>query len=184
MRKSGFPFIYIKKCKENQLLECKQQLMDSKDKGKQIVSKTEEFEEEPCESCVYIFKMYAEDPAVITFHLKSKYSMLQLKQHEIISDFIQEEDQNSYYFTHVISKPLVIDIHVLSGDVQARLTDSNSLSLQKESQKNQKLIHFYIKPEITNNGQLANLTTLGESLNSPFRLSNTFRNYVLQLSKK
>ncbi len=53
--------------------------MDSKDKGKQIVSKTEEFEEEPCESCVYIFKMYAEDPTVITFHLKSKYSMFQLK---------------------------------------------------------------------------------------------------------
>ena len=79
MRKSGFPFVYIKKCKENQLLECKQQLMDSKDKGKQIVSKTEEFEEEPCESCVYIFKMYAEDPTVITFHLKSKYSMFQLK---------------------------------------------------------------------------------------------------------
>lgn len=43
MRNSGFPFIYIKKCSVTKLEECKEQLFDSKDPGKGILSKSEEF---------------------------------------------------------------------------------------------------------------------------------------------
>lgn len=41
MRKSGFPFIYIKKCSVAKLEECKEQLFDSKDPGKGILAKSE-----------------------------------------------------------------------------------------------------------------------------------------------
>jgi len=47
--------------------------------------------------------------------------------------------------THVTGQPLVIDIHVLEGSLDARLTNNRNVNLIKSS-NSQKLIHFYIQP--------------------------------------
>jgi hypothetical protein len=40
MRKSGFPFVYIKECPAPQLSDCKQQVFTEKNQGQQLVTKT------------------------------------------------------------------------------------------------------------------------------------------------
>ena len=40
MRKSGFPYVYIKECPAPQLNDCKQQVLTEKNHGQQLVTKT------------------------------------------------------------------------------------------------------------------------------------------------
>lgn len=56
-RTSGFPFVLIKKCSvREEYKDCMEDFKKNADKGKQIVVKTESFEEDACEDCIYLFK--------------------------------------------------------------------------------------------------------------------------------
>lgn len=60
-RNKGFPFVSFAKCTQgNDYEQCLEDLVKSKDKGKQLVSKTESFTEEPCEKCIIFIKLTAE----------------------------------------------------------------------------------------------------------------------------
>ena len=43
--------------------------------------------------------------------------MNELKQHEIITYYAYGSYQNNYVMTHVTGQPLVVDIHVLEGEL-------------------------------------------------------------------
>jgi hypothetical protein len=74
-RVSGFPFILIKKCaKKDEDKQCMESFKNSSEKGKQIVVKTESFEEEVCMECIYLFKFSSVEPAKLNFHLQSEFS--------------------------------------------------------------------------------------------------------------
>lgn len=66
------------------------------DKGKQIVAKTSSFEEQFCADCIYLFKFSTVEPSELNFHLQSKFTELQLKENNIISDFLNEGQTNKY----------------------------------------------------------------------------------------
>jgi hypothetical protein len=49
IRRSGYPYFFIKKCSTNTIKECKEETIASQEMGKQLAKKNEEFHEEPCE---------------------------------------------------------------------------------------------------------------------------------------
>ena len=110
-----------------------------------IVMRNEEFQRPNCkEECAYIFKISAEVDTQLVLHLKSKHSVLELKQHEVVTDFLDKQEDNHYMWTHVVSQPLVLDIHVLGGDLEAKLINSQGMEITKSSGQGQKLLHFYV----------------------------------------
>ncbi len=59
-RNKGFPFVAFAKCNQgSDYQKCMDDLVNSVDKGKQLVSKTESFTEEPCEKCIIFIKISA-----------------------------------------------------------------------------------------------------------------------------
>jgi hypothetical protein len=59
-RNKGFPFVKFAKCNEGDDFEqCLENIESATDKGKQLVSKTESFSEEPCAKCIIFIKISA-----------------------------------------------------------------------------------------------------------------------------
>ena len=81
----------------------------------------------------------------------------------------------------------MVNVHVLEGDLQAKLTDEKDFSLVKESSADNKLIHFYI-PGQHSKFQNEVLEPKYEKSNrfsmNPFRFSRTFNSFHLVLTKK
>jgi hypothetical protein len=108
--------------------------------------------------------------------------MLEVKEHEIVTDFMEYGERNDYIWTHVTSKPMVVDIHVLDGSLEARLTDGRKYSEVKFSSGEQKLIHFYVEPEVKSG--LPQGSVKDTSMVSAFDFSRTFKNFVLELDNR
>ena len=114
-------------------------------------------------------------------HLKSRDSMIELKEHEIVTDFMQEAEVNGYFLTHVVNRPLEIDIQVLDGELEAKLTNNRNISLVETSSKEKKLIHLGIESQESHlNSQILNFNKF-ESLMGGYEFSQTFGNYQLTL---
>ena len=179
MRKTGFPSLLIKECKNYQLVRCREEILKEEKKGIHIVNKVEYIQKSVCEGCSFLFKIQSDKQASnIVLHLKSGNSMFQLKEHEITTDFMHGLEQNNYEWTHITSKPLVLDIHVLEGNLKATISNGKGLYRQKQSSDNQKLIDFYIQEE---NQQSISILTDNQTLLNSFDLSHNFRNYILTL---
>lgn len=59
-REKGYFYVKIAVCKNDNMdnyQTCLEELKDSSDKGKQIITKTEEFGEEPCARCIVFIKL-------------------------------------------------------------------------------------------------------------------------------
>ena len=51
-------------CKKKDVRDCLEEFQEDKEKGKQIISKTEIFKEDPCQDCIGLAKISAvDDPA-------------------------------------------------------------------------------------------------------------------------
>ncbi len=101
IRTRGYPYLDIKKCNADSLKECQEAFIASREWGKQLVKKTEQFSEDPCLKCIYYLKFQAMEPCAITLHFNTYNSETELMQHEIITDFVEFGGESRYFITHV-----------------------------------------------------------------------------------
>ena len=112
-REKGFFYTKIAVCKNDGSDDydtCLEDLKDSDDMGKKIVTKTEEFGEDPCSKCIVFIKLQAEEPAEAIIHIQSKYSMIDLKEKDVVSDFLNEGETNKYSITTTQNEETVINV--------------------------------------------------------------------------
>jgi len=59
---------------------------------------------------------------------------------------MQIAEENNYMWTHVTARPMILDIHVMTGSLKANLTNGKGQHITKTSSADNKLLHFYIDP--------------------------------------
>ena len=54
-----------------------------------MVKKIDQFSEKPCPNCLYFLKFQAIEPCAVTVHVNTYNSETELKEHDIITDFVE-----------------------------------------------------------------------------------------------
>ena len=102
-RERAYYYIKITVCKNDADSEdfqtCLEDLKSGDDRGKQLPAKTEESAEQPCVSCIVFIRLEAEEDAEAILHVQSQYSMIQLKEKDVVADFLNENEENRYSLT-------------------------------------------------------------------------------------
>ena len=78
------------------------------------------------------------EPCTVTFHLNTMNSETELKEHEIITDFIEGGEDSRYSITHVKDEDLSVNIHAIEGDIEVTFTNFAQVSLLKSTEPGRK----------------------------------------------
>ena len=105
--------------------------------------------------------------------------MMDLKENEIFTDFINGKEVSSYKLTHISGQDLFVDIHVIEGLVEVVLYNNHNINFTKKSSEKSKVIHFFVKGNFTRKDK--NVLNSNESLANTFDLSSSFNNFFLNI---
>ena len=76
-------------------------------------------------------KISASDETNLSLHAESSYSQVDLKERKALTDVVQQKEINRYLITSVRNKEIIINIHILSGNIKVGVFDYYKLSVSK-----------------------------------------------------
>ena len=151
-RTQGFPYVSKKLCNpkdKTKMEDCLEDFRTSEDKGEQLANKIMAITEQPCFECILFVKVYAQEESQISIHAQSSYAEVEIKEGQPLTDTVDANQSNRYGLTRNKNRETILNIHVISGKIQAQLYDYESLSLTQNNEKGDKNIHIVIPSKDT-----------------------------------
>ena len=104
--------------------------------------------------------------------------MIELKENDIVSDFLNEEETNKYSITTMQKEETVISIEVSEGDPVVKVSDYGTLNITKTKDPKTNNIHITIPPA-DNIEKSTAMTPIGGIFYDSFRYSSTFKFLII-----
>ena len=117
-------------------------------------------------------------------HLNSLNSETELKEHEIISDFVEGGEQSRYSITHVLREDLTVNVHAVEGDVEVTFSNYEQVSLLKSTESGKKTVHFFLPKSYSFPSQPALPSDNSAASFGAFEYSNTFGSFHMTVGSR
>ena len=109
-----------------------------------MTSKIMAFEDKPCASCMLYVKVYSREEVQLSIHAQSIYAQIDLKEGQPLTDVVAANETNRYIITSTKNKEVILNIHIISGNVKVELSDYLRVSVTKENTHGNSNIHIVV----------------------------------------
>jgi hypothetical protein len=153
--------------------QCLEDFRTSDSKGDQLTEKILSITEKPCTSCMLYVKISAEDETQLSLHAQSSYAQVDLKEGQPITDIVGPKEVNRYMITSSKNKEVIVNIHIMRGNVKVQLFDFGRVSVTKENAKGSTNIQIVVpSQDLKSEEQKKDLKTAVTPYYSAFSLSS------------